>query len=398
MKHGRALHKVIKREFARIAERKTLYLLSIILPMVLFFISSLIYKEALIRKLPIEIFDEDHSMLSQKIIEMTQSSPSMRIEKYATSLEEIKEDFLKGKIQGAIYIPRGMESDIKKGKGSTVVIFKNTSNLIIGNMILKEGTTIIRTVSGGILLKKLRSNGLTEDRAMNIINAIRIDTSPLFNPNYSYLSYLVPGLMGFTFQMLIMIAAVLVISSEFTHNTFGELLDLAEHKISIILFGKAIPHFLIHCSSVLLMLGIVFPIFNIKIYGSIIPLILFFMLFILACLMMGLLISSFFHDQLFATELAVFINTPAFIFSGFTFPLWSMPEVHSVFAHLLPFTHFLSGFLKIYQMNASLSALVPEISVLSAFAVAGTGLTYLELHHQVKKYYSNNLATAEEGK
>jgi ABC-2 type transport system permease protein len=395
MKYGKTLNRVMRREFARIAERKTLYLLSIVLPIFLFILTSLIYKEALVRELPIAIFDADHSYLSQRIIEMVESSPSMRVVKYETSVEEIKKDFLKGEIQGAFYFPSGMERDAKLGKGSSVVVFKNTANLIVGNLILKDATTIVRTTSAGVLLKKLTARGYTESQAMNVVNAIRIETSSLYNPNYSYLSYLVPGLMGFTFQILIMIASVLVISSEFTHGTFGELLETAEHKLSAILFGKAIPHFLIHFASVLLMLGIIFPVFNIKIYGSIVTLLLFFILFILACLMFGLMISSFFHDQLFATELAVFINTPAFIFSGFTFPMWSMPMVNSWFAHILPFTHFLSGFLKIYQMNSPIAALLPEIIILSIFVVVSTGLTYLELHHQVKKYYSANPAVVK---
>jgi ABC-2 type transport system permease protein len=390
VKYSKALHRVIKREFERIAERKTLHILAIILPIFMFFLTSLIYKNALVRELPVEVFDADHSYLSQKITEMVESAPSMRIVKYATSIDDIKKDFLKGEIQAAVYLPKGLERDVKEGKGSSVVVYKNTANLIIGNLILKDATTIVRTTSAGVLLKKLCAQGYTESRAMNVINAIRIDTAPLYNPNYSYLSYLVPGLMGFTFQILIMIASVLVISSEFTHGTFGELLDTAEHKLSIILFGKAIPHFLIHFASVLLMLGIVFPIFNIKIYGSVLVLILFFILFISACLMFGLMISSFFHDQLFATEIAVFLNTPAFIFSGFTFPLWAMPDAHSWFAHILPFTHFLSGFLKIYQMNSPISALIPESIILMIFVVVSTGLTYMELHHQVKKYYSNN--------
>jgi ABC-2 type transport system permease protein len=391
MKNGKAFHKVMKREFARIAERKTLYLLSIVLPVIFFFISSLIYKNSLVRELPVEIYDADNSYLSQKIVQMVESSPSMRIVKYATSIEEIKKDFLNGEIQGAFYFPNGMARDVKAGKGSSVVVFKNTANLIVGNLILKDGTTIVRMASASVLLTKLRSNGYTYEKAMNVINAIRVETSSLYNPNYSYLSYLVPGLMGFTFEMLIMIASVLVISSEFTHGTFGDLWETANRKISVVLFGKAVPHLLIHSASVLLMLGIVFPIFDIKIYGAILPLFLFCILFVMACLMFGLLISSIFHDQLFATELAVFINTPAFIFSGFTFPLWAMPDVHTWFANLLPFTHFLSGFLKLYQMNSPLGAVMPEIIMLSIFVIASTGLTFPVLHHQIKKYYPLNL-------
>jgi len=35
---------------------------------------------------------------------------------------------------------------------------------------------VIKTISGGILLKKLRSNGMQLEQAMNVINPIRIQS------------------------------------------------------------------------------------------------------------------------------------------------------------------------------------------------------------------------------
>ncbi len=375
---------IAKREFKRIAERKTLYLLSIIIPILVFAVYGTIYQQELIRELPISIVDNDHSPLSQKIIEMIEASPSMKIVKYSTSIEEIKRDFRNGTIHGAFYFPSTMEKAVKEGKYSSIVVYKNNSNLVIGNMITKESVTIIRMVSGGVLLKKLRSKGMNYDKSMNIINSIKIETNPLYNPNYSYANYLVPGLIAFTFQLLIMLGAVIVISSEFTHDTFDELVQLANGNILAIMLGKAIPHFIIHATTALMIIGMVFPFFNYKIEGSILLLIGFFFLFIAASLMLGLAISSFIHDQLFATEIAVFINTPAFIFSGFTFPLWAMPFIHSMFAQVLPFTHFLKGFLKIYQMNSPLEYILHEIGVLSLFVIISSIITLIALKHHVK--------------
>jgi ABC-2 type transport system permease protein len=168
---------------------------------------------------------------------------------------------------------------------------------------------------------------MVEEKAMNIVNPIKIESMALYNPNYSYLSYLIPGLIGFTLQMLIMAASVLVISSEFTHNTFHELVEIADGKTSMILLGKIIPHFIVHFSTVLIIVGVIFPLFDIRVYGSLFSIITIFTLFISVSLTAGLMISSLFHDQLFATEAALFFNTPAFIFSGFTFPLWGMPAL-----------------------------------------------------------------------
>ena len=226
MKTSKSILNIMKREFGRIAERKTLYMLMIILPIVLFFLYALIYKNEIVRELPVAICDNDHSQLSRTLTEFVESTSSMAVVKYVNSVDEIKQAFRRGEIQGAFYIPEDFEKTIKFGKPSTVVIYKNTSNLIIGNLILKDGSAVVKTFSGGVLLKKLRSKGMGVDQAMNIVNPVKLETQSLYNPNYSYESYLVPGLLAVTLQMLIMISSVIVISSEFTHNTFKELINL----------------------------------------------------------------------------------------------------------------------------------------------------------------------------
>jgi ABC-2 type transport system permease protein len=310
----------------------------------------------------------------------------MRIVKYAESLDEIKKDFFDGTIHGAFFIQHDLEKEIKEGKNTTVVVYKNTSNLIIGNTILKDASAVLRTVSAGVQLKKLRAKGMNYEKALNIANPIRIETHSLFNPNYSYQKYLAPGLIAFTFQLLIMTASVIVISSEFSHGTFRELMKLSKNTPFMIFIGKAVPHFAIHTATAFMIIGLVFPFFNIKICGSILLLIFFLMVFIAACFNLGLFISSIVHDQLFATEISVFINTPAFILSGFTFPLSAMPIAHNALAQLLPFTHFLNGLLKIYQMKGTFMDVWNETVILGLFALVSAVLTLLALRYQINLY------------
>lgn len=388
------LIKIIMREVIRIKGRKTLYLLSIILPVILFLTLALIYKNGVVRDLPVAIFDADNSETSRLLTRAVDASASMEVVEHINSMDKLKSEFLKGKIQGAFYFPSGMETDLKSGKSTKLIIFKNTSNLIIGNMLYKDGMTITRTFSGGILLKKLRAKGIPEQKAMAIVNPVRVETQSLYNPNYNYTSYLIPGLLTATLQMIIMIATVLIISSEFSHKTFPELITLSGNNAFIIFMGKSLPHLAIHFATALGIIGIIFPLFSIEINGSVLFTCLFLMYFIIAVFFLGMLISSIFHEQLFATELALFINTPAFIFSGFTFPLWGMPALHNYFAQIIPFTHFLTGFLKIYQMGTPLKYVLPEFLKLSVFLVFSFVATIFVLRYQINHYYKVNKNTA----
>ncbi|MCB0752874.1 MAG: ABC transporter permease, partial [Ignavibacteriae bacterium] len=226
----KSINKIIIREFKRIRERKTLFLLEIVFPVILFFLFAEIYKEELIRELPVAIYDEDSSGLSRTVARFIDSSPTMQITENLNSVEDIKNEFKKGRIQGAFVFPRNFEKNIKSGKNSSVIVYKNSTNILVGNYLYKESAAIIKTASAGAVLKKLKSAGLSNDQAMAVVNPIQIETASLYNTNYSYENYLMPGLVTFTLQMMVMLAAVIVISSEYTHHTFGELIELAEDK------------------------------------------------------------------------------------------------------------------------------------------------------------------------
>ena len=384
-KYFQTLIKVMSREFSRITSRKSLSTLYFVLPIILFSFFSLIYMNELIHGIPIAIYDEDHSELSLLLTRYAGSASSMKITAYVNSMDELKSEFRKGNIKGAFYFPKDMEKKVKAGKQVNVSLFINAANIILSNYLLNDGTKIIKTVSGGVLLKKLRSAGLMEDQAMDIISPIKIESMVLYNPNYSYANYLVPGLTTFSYLMIIMVASVLLISSEFTHNTFPELLILSDKKISIIIFGKALPHIIIHSINLIILIGIIFPLFNITINSSAFGLILFLIFFAIVVFAMGFMISSLFHNQMFATELALFIVTPAFIFSGLTYPLWAMPGIYRFVAELIPYTHFLSGFVKLSIMNVPFKYVIPEIFYLLLFLIVAVGVTIIALKHHIKK-------------
>ncbi|MFA5404997.1 MAG: ABC transporter permease [Ignavibacteria bacterium] len=386
------LVKVILREFKRISDSKAYYILTIFFPVFLFVFLSYIYLNGVVREIPVAVLDEDHSALSATYTRLIESTGSIKIAKYVASRDEMEKDFLDGKINGCFCIPKDLEMNLKKGKSVTVTVYNNTTNLITGNTILKDATTISKTFSGGILLKKFRSKGLMEEQAMNIINPVQIETQSLYNSNYNYLNYLIPGLIPAMFQMIIMLIAVLVFSSEFANDTFGELMQTANNNIFTVILGKSVPHLLLHTATVLGILGILYPVFSVPIDGSMMLTVLLFMLFVFASFFFGMAISSITKNMFFATEAALFINTPAFIFSGFVYPLWAMPEVHSIYAQIMPFTHFLNGYLKIAIMNTSLKDISSEVLGLFVFVVLSLLVTVISLWYRKRSITKNNNA------
>lgn len=387
---------VAKREFERITSSKFYVFMLLILPVFLFSFLAYVYKTGVLREIPVAVCDYDNSELSRTYLNFIESTGSMKIVKYVPTDADVRNEFLNGSIYAAFIIPRDFESDTKAGRGPAITVYNNTTNLITGNTVLKDATTFTKMFSAGVLLKKLRSKGAMEEQAMNVLNPVKIDSRPLYNPNYNYLNYLIPGLVPVMLQMAIMLLAAIIISSEFSLGTFGSLLEAAGGKIYAVVIGKSVPYLLINTATALLIPGLVYTFFKVDIQGSVAGTAALFVLFAAASFFFGLLISTLTKNYMFTTEVSLFLNTPAFIFSGFIYPLWAMPKPHVFFAQLMPFTHFIDAYIKIGVIGSPLKDAMPEITRLIMFGVLSFALSYIILLFRKKRFLNSDNAVAQE--
>ncbi len=372
------------REFSRIGHRKSLFLVSIILPIILFTLLGYIYSNRVVTDIPVAVVDADQSDMSRLIVRSLSANRTISINRSLNSVDQIQDGFRKGDIQAAVYIPDGLERRIKSGEGGTVTFYENATNLILGNLLLKSVVSTVRTISAGILVRKLEAGGLSNLQAMDKTIPLRLHVHSLFNPAYNYENFLVPGLLPALLQMMVMLTAVLLVSTEFTDGTFSELAQISGRNAIAVLTGKSIPYMLIFTSIVLGTIGILFPLFGIPVHGSLVILIGLFIYYNLAVFFLGFAVSCLVHNRLFATEIAIFFSTPAFIFSGYTFPLWGMPKIHNIYAQILPSTHFISGYMKLYMMGAPVIYVAPEFLKLSLFILPSIIFSYLYLKRRLK--------------
>lgn len=355
---------VARRELKRIVKRRAFFVLAFILPVVLFFMIGFVYVNQVVVDLPVAVVDLDGSALSRLLIRSINATRSLRIEYRLNSVEEVKKSFQQGKIQGAFVIPPNFAEKLLRGTPVNLIIYKNSSNLLIGNVLFKEAATIVQTFNAAFLAKKLRVRGMSELQAMEVVNPLRIEVSSLFNPGYSYLNFMVPGLLPVYLQMVIIILAVLIFNQEFTENTFKDLYKIANGNFIYMLAGKAIVHIGVQMINTLIILGVVFPYFGLEFKSSIWLLIFFFLLFLSVCFLIGAMISLLIKDGGLASQVAIVYNTPTFILSGLTFPVWAMPKLFTYLSQVFPYTFFMYGYLKLCQQKLSFTDIADESLIL----------------------------------
>jgi len=367
---------VARREWARLTADRWALFLTLGVPLALFPLVAGIYVRGVVRDIPVGVLDEDRSELSRLIVRSLDATAAFQVVESEHSIDEIRSAFRAGRIRGAFLMPDGLERDLKRGKRSEVVVFNDATNLVVSNLTLKEASTVVATVSAGIALKQLRSRGMGEEAALAAVMPVRVHAQALYNPAYNYADYLVSGLIPALFQLTVMTMVVLLIAGEVADGTFAELVRTAHGRPSAILLGKAAPYLFLHCVTSAGILWVLYPLIHITTAGSPAALYFLYVLFVTSALCVGIAISSLVRDRMFATEVAFFINIPAFIISGYIFPVRAMPLPYVIFADLLPYTHFLNAYISVGRMGLALADAAAEVCVLVLF-VALSGVASL---------------------
>lgn len=163
----------------------------------------------------------------------------------------------------------------------------------------------------------------------------------LFNPELKSSYFFVPGLIA---MILVMICALLTSISITREKELGTLEQLLVSPVSAaeILLGKVVPYIALALMDTFLILGVGLLMFHVPFMGNFIVFVLFTLLYILAALCLGLLISTVAKTQQAAMMMALAATLlPTLMLSGFMFPIRSMPWLLRQITYIVPARYYL---------------------------------------------------------
>ncbi|WP_341840106.1 ABC transporter permease [Chitinophaga caseinilytica] len=356
----RATAQIALREWKRILTRKDHYIVLLVLPAFLFFFYAFIFDKQQAEDLPVAIWDDDRSAVSRQITFLLEQTASIHITASVSSETELRQLMQEKKIIGAVHFPKNMEKDIKSRHPVKVAVYTNASALIPSKLVYKDAAGVIITAGSGVNLQKFMKTGMTEGKAMALIMPVKLQLFTLYNPTYNYQNYLVPGLVTVAMMMMIIMVTVLIFNKEWEEGTEQELAEIGRGNAGVVFTGKALAHLTASWINFALVFGIIFPIFSMYHAGTWWSLFVMFNLMSLACIGIGAMVSVIMLDVMLALDFGIFYTSPAFVFSGFTFPRWGMPWYDQYYAAIMPYTPFLDAFFKLYFMELPLRYAGPE--------------------------------------
>jgi ABC-2 type transport system permease protein len=195
-----------------------------------------------------------------------------------------------------------------------------------------------------------------------------------FNPELKSRNYFIPGVVVNIIMTVTLMLTALGIVREKEIGTMEQLMVTPIRPIELIM-GKLIPFAMIGLFDLVLVTVAAIFVFHIPFRGSALLLLVCSVLFLMTSLGAGLFISTISHTQQQAMLSSFFFSMPAFMLSGFTFPIRNMPPAIQAIAYVNPVYYFMEIVRGIFLKGAGVSAVWPQMVFLACFGAAILGLS-----------------------
>jgi ABC-2 type transport system permease protein len=318
------------------------------------------------------VLDLDHSQASRELVSHFIATGRFIVADHATNQREITADIDAGRATIAIIVHAGFAQHLADGQSAPLLVAVDGTD---SNTALIAMGYISRIVTQ-FQIQMQKKAWTTATAAAPAEVSVSVSPRPWFNAGLEDRWFFIPGVVGTLTLMQVMTLTAFAVVREREVGTLEQIMVSPIRPAEFIL-GKTLPFFLIGLANVVLVTAIGLWWFQVPFVGNPIVLLLGTVLFLLAALGLGLLLSTVSRTQQQAFALQFFLVSPLFILSGFAFPISAMPESLQWFTLVNPLRYFLVVIRGVFLKGIGLAVLWPEMMALAFLAIAMLGFSIL---------------------
>lgn len=319
-----------------------------------------------VRDVSLVLLDRDRTTESRRLVESLTASGYFRVVLDAEGEEQVRQALDAGRARAALVIPTGFSRALEGGEGPSVQMLLDGTN--------SNTATVARGYATGIVTRfALRSGRDGRDGLERAARGVDLRTRAWFNPQLESRHYNVPAVMGMIVLVMSLVLTAMAVVRERELGTMDQLLVSPLTPGEFIL-GKTVPVAGVAMVQLALVAGVGLLWFRIPFRGSVLLLVVASLLFILAGLAFGLLVSTISRTQQEAFLSIFLLVLPAIVLSGLLYPVETMPELFQWLTLANPLRHFLEIVRASFLKGAGATDLVLQLSVLALMASAGLWL------------------------
>ena len=342
------------------------------------------------------VLDEDRTAMSRGLMEKFTGSKYFVIRSYVSSENQVSALMDRGEIDAFIHITRGLSKNIKTGKNSEIQVIIDGTDSNRGSIL----SAYINQIMQGYFLDKYMSRiqstvlyrispapgdsvGITAAGSFSPGGGIRVNERAFFNPELRSRNYFLPGFIGFIISMITIMLTSMSIVKERESGTMEQIIVSPIRPIEFIM-GKTIPFAIIGFIDMFVVSSIAIFWFNVPFKGNIVFLLFSALLYILSTLSVGMFISTISRTQQQAMMSFFLFFIPAILFSGFAFPIYSMPDIIQLVTHINPLMYFIVIIRGVFLKGAGFRALWTELLALGIIGLSLLSLSSWRLKRRLE--------------
>lgn len=359
---------IIKKEFRQIRRDKRVLAILTLVPAGLLLLNG--YALNLdVQHITMGVYDEEKSATSREFVNSFVTSGYFDYVRMLSTSSEATKLLDDATIKCAVVIPQDFSHKLDSNDPADIQVLVDGSDANTATTVVGYVQVIALQYSQKIILNNIAKIGKG-----NYI-PVQLDARIWYNPELKSAKFLVPGLIGFILAITAIIATSLSIVKEKERNTI-EQIDVSPISPVELIIGKMIPYAIISLIAATFVLFAAYILFGVTIKGSIVLLFFCTLLFVMAALSIGLFVSTVADTQQVAFQLATLLSMlPTMIFSGFMFPIRSMPWWLQVFTNITPAKYYLVILRSIILKGVGLSAFWPQVVFLAIFFLVMMGIS-----------------------
>lgn len=341
---------VIKKETYEIIRDPVTIGVAAIMPLMMLFLFG--YAISLdVKNVPLGVLDHDRSPASRALIDRFTKSGYFELKRAYLATSEVERSLRQGDVKLAVVIPARLQSRIERHEVAKVQVLVDGTFSATAALVASYAQSIILSA---------RQIGTP---------LIFVETRIWYNPQLRSVNYVVPGLFGVILMAFPPLLAAVAITREKETGSINQIFASPLTR-SEFLAGKLIPYGAIAFIEILVVILAAVLWFDVPARGNLALLLPTGLIYVLSTVGIGLLVSTVTNSQLIAMLLALVVTLmPSFLFSGFLFPVFTMPIILQYYAHFFPASAFVDISRGVVLKGAGLPELWPNVVLLIFYSI-----------------------------
>jgi ABC-2 type transport system permease protein len=366
---------LIWKEFLELSRDRLLLPVIIVMPLLQLFMFGYVVSSD-VRDIPTAVIDHDLTPASRQVVDAFANSGYFRIVARGQDESGMKALMDASRAQVVLIVPPGFGDLMLSRLPAPVEVVVDGSESKTSQVAQGYAQSILAAESSRLL--PLPPGAPTPPKVPKLDVRVRV----LFNPGLRSVDSLVPGLIAFILLLSVTLLTSQAVVKERERGTLEQMFVTPITRAEF-LVGKMLPYGIIATVQVAVVFTVGTLWFGVPFRGSLAVVAVGALLFLLAGIGQGLIISTLSRNRYQAQVASMFIIIPSFLLSGFVFPLESMPRPVYLITYLIPLRYFLVVLRSSFMKGTGFGPLAPQLFAMAAFSAVIFGAALLRFRKKL---------------